>query len=767
MACSFVAFVAVSSEQKTGPKGLRLKIAKHSHGRFSTRNPATGHDSIHNEGSSASVQFADIINLSNQLTADGTRDVVPVLEKNERVSLARSRLNDNQPTFGLKVGKQITDGSSKSADEQKQPVVLLGENLNGKKFGAEKRDDADDYFHGTNLDGQLGKRSSVEKKEDAGDYAHGSAMVMKGYKKTERRGTQQLDPRRRSASDVSSSDQHSQDQPGTEQKSRNGDQLVPPLKIRLDQQQRGKSADQQAVAAAECSLSGSGSENTRDDVDVDRGATDKTDEKKYTESMAPNTHAAASDGRTERDAVQRKDDTATCSTSSDQRRTRTTSATTRPGPAVTKRRLSFEESLIAGTCISITSNLATDSAKTSAANEATHSIKESAGPTAKPVADSKPVLNIPTKKDLGSTKRVKLDDKKSLSLSTTSGTKKASDEATVKLRSSHHTAAEDGSDNAKASGHAAQDSQSNPTETKLMAVRSEVSEHDSVSIGDGKSKAVGSGDAGTSRSKVPGCVKSSLASEASQSHQSTKQSSSQRTSRYDRHHHRRHPGSSVKLHQMAGTSLDYELRQSRSGNTKFRSLIHIETQPNGGASVVHAYDDELSILSPREFGEFVGEFFRIVFDEDPVGVPRHVMGIVHNSAAYLPDILEYFAGAHPDMVVKRNHLGKSSDVETTTIGEYHQLVRSTYLAGTYRTGPLDHFSIVGTKAEETGGYFPAFLDLLEQNEFLKYVSPWGKLSELENMPRNHSNDGPIVWARPGEQVVPTADMPKSPAVKKR
>jgi len=253
---------------------------------------------------------------------------------------------------------------------------------------------------------------------------------------------------------------------------------------------------------------------------------------------------------------------------------------------------------------------------------------------------------------------------------------------------------------------------------------------------------------------------------------SVKHPSSDRTSQRHQHHnhhghHLRHSGSNTKPHRMTGSRLDYELKRSRHSGSKYGSLMHIETQPNGGASVLHAYDDELSTLSPLELSEFVREFFRVVFDEDPVGVPRYVIGIVHNSAAYLPDILEYFASVQPDMIVKRGHLGKSLDVETTTIGEYFQRVRSTYLAGTYRTGPLDHFSIVGTKAEETGGYFPQFLDLLEQNQFLKYVSPWGKMSELENMPRNESNDGPIVWSRPGEQVLPTADMPKSPMVKKR
>ena len=71
-------------------------------------------------------------------------------------------------------------------------------------------------------------------------------------------------------------------------------------------------------------------------------------------------------------------------------------------------------------------------------------------------------------------------------------------------------------------------------------------------------------------------------------------------------------------------------------------------------------------------------------------------------------------------------------------------------------------SVVGTKQEEVGDYFPEFLDMLEQSPFLDKVMPWGDFSIIHGIPRNTSNDGPILWARPGEQVVPAADMPKSP-----
>ena len=68
---------------------------------------------------------------------------------------------------------------------------------------------------------------------------------------------------------------------------------------------------------------------------------------------------------------------------------------------------------------------------------------------------------------------------------------------------------------------------------------------------------------------------------------------------------------------------------------------------------------------------------------------------------------------------------------------------------------------------QVGGYFPDFLDLTEANPFLRYVMPWGEISLVKGMPRARSNDGPILWARPGEQMIPTADMPKSPFKKRR
>lgn len=45
--------------------------------------------------------------------------------------------------------------------------------------------------------------------------------------------------------------------------------------------------------------------------------------------------------------------------------------------------------------------------------------------------------------------------------------------------------------------------------------------------------------------------------------------------------------------------------------------------------------------------------------------------------------------------------------------------------------------------------------------------PWGTFSSLRQMSPTESDDGPIMWVRPGEQMIPVADIPKSPFKRKR
>ncbi|XP_069843016.1 lysine-specific demethylase 9 isoform X1 [Dipodomys merriami] len=200
--------------------------------------------------------------------------------------------------------------------------------------------------------------------------------------------------------------------------------------------------------------------------------------------------------------------------------------------------------------------------------------------------------------------------------------------------------------------------------------------------------------------------------------------------------------------------------------TKFSSFIHEEHQSNGGALVLHAYMDELSFLSPMEMERFSEEFLALTFSENEKNSAYYALAIVHGAAAYLPDFLDYFAFNFPNTPVKMEILGKK-DIETTTISNFHTQVNRTYCCGTYRAGPMRQISLVGAVDEEVGDYFPEFLDMLEESPFLKMTLPWGTLSSLRLQCRSQSDDGPIMWVRPGEQMIPTADMPKSPFKRRR
>ncbi|MBN3285457.1 RSBNL protein, partial [Polyodon spathula] len=201
-------------------------------------------------------------------------------------------------------------------------------------------------------------------------------------------------------------------------------------------------------------------------------------------------------------------------------------------------------------------------------------------------------------------------------------------------------------------------------------------------------------------------------------------------------------------------------------NLEFKRLIHIEQQPNGGALVVHAYSKELSCLSPMEMQRFAEEFVTLSFSEDENCAAYYVMGIIHGAAMYLPDFLDYFSFNFPNSPVKMEILGKK-DIETTTMSNFHAQVKRTYSHGTYRAGAMRQISLVGAVDEEVGDYFPEFISMLEDSPFLKRTLPWGTSSSLKLKSPTDSDDGPIMWVRPGEQMIPVADMPKSPFKRKR
>ncbi|CAF3421433.1 unnamed protein product [Rotaria socialis] len=231
------------------------------------------------------------------------------------------------------------------------------------------------------------------------------------------------------------------------------------------------------------------------------------------------------------------------------------------------------------------------------------------------------------------------------------------------------------------------------------------------------------------------------------------------------------PSSPVSSPILINQSMDYsqqrisspytDLSLTNSNNDRsqlFQSLIHIEEHPNGGASLIRTYYNEFVRLSNEDAHLFVNYFFNLVYGEVNQRA-KYSIGVLHDGARYLPDLVDYFSLTYPKMVVKTTNVFNSKEIFTTTLGEYRNRIVQTYSNGTFRYGPLMSISLVGTVTgkEECGDYFPTFLDKLEENPFLQSVMPWGTLSSQKMQSRTDSNDGPILWIRPGEQYVPTAD----------
>ncbi|XP_042366976.1 lysine-specific demethylase RSBN1L-like, partial [Plectropomus leopardus] len=226
------------------------------------------------------------------------------------------------------------------------------------------------------------------------------------------------------------------------------------------------------------------------------------------------------------------------------------------------------------------------------------------------------------------------------------------------------------------------------------------------------------------------------------------------------------PSSSTKTPQPSPIKLQRQCSYPGMAGLEFAPYIHIEHQPNGGALVAHAYTSQLSSLSMSQRQRFAQEFVTLAFSEDSSQAAHYVMGIVHGEAGYLPDFLDYFSTKFPSAPVKMEILGKK-DIETTTMVNFYSQVKKTYSNGTYRAGAMRQISLVGAVDEEVGDYFPEFLGMLEESPFLKRTLPWGTLSSLRLMDPTESDDGPIMWVRPGEQMIPVADIPKSPFKRKR
>ena len=92
--------------------------------------------------------------------------------------------------------------------------------------------------------------------------------------------------------------------------------------------------------------------------------------------------------------------------------------------------------------------------------------------------------------------------------------------------------------------------------------------------------------------------------------------------------------------------------ENGSDDTDLKKYIHIEVHPNGGASVVRIYDNEISSLSTEEREKLAQLFFEEVFCEESDHVAKHVIGIVQGAVTYMPELVNYLALVRPDLDIK-------------------------------------------------------------------------------------------------------------------
>lgn len=202
--------------------------------------------------------------------------------------------------------------------------------------------------------------------------------------------------------------------------------------------------------------------------------------------------------------------------------------------------------------------------------------------------------------------------------------------------------------------------------------------------------------------------------------------------------------------------------------TLFGRLMRYDRHSNGDAVVLRADVNELmrrlGTSDQSLWRRFARQFLTAAFAErktEKGGGARCVLAVVHGAVSYMPELCQYFDKKHSSMAVKVGSLTSKQELETMTMGDYKKLINHSYKGGTFRYGPLMSISLVGKKREECGGDFEEMLDLIEKCHFLKPVMPWGEMSILKMKKRTDSYDGPIMWIRPGEQLIPTDDLPKN------
>ena len=131
-----------------------------------------------------------------------------------------------------------------------------------------------------------------------------------------------------------------------------------------------------------------------------------------------------------------------------------------------------------------------------------------------------------------------------------------------------------------------------------------------------------------------------------------------------------------------------------------------------------------------------------------------MIAVLHNGAKSIEDPLYVMAKDYGSVQIKTEKLGNNKDIQTMSIKDYFRACRENYnsSSGTCRFGPIRAISIVGKTGEEVSIYHETYLKSMEKIPILNCLLPWGKMSNTPGVDPMTSNDGPIMWARPGEQI---------------
>lgn len=193
-------------------------------------------------------------------------------------------------------------------------------------------------------------------------------------------------------------------------------------------------------------------------------------------------------------------------------------------------------------------------------------------------------------------------------------------------------------------------------------------------------------------------------------------------------------------------------------------MIHIDTHPSGKATSLHTYSAEIDAflksenLTAKEKQEFLDNFYldfaTLGISERIPGEPYFVMFVMHGEAAKIPDPFLYYSKYHGNQNVKVESLGNAKEVQTMSLKEYFRLCRDNYnsSSGVCQVGPMRAASLVNKMGEEVFFDNAKYIKKLEQIPILKHLLPWGSMSIHSESNYKQSNDGPIMWVRPGEQI---------------